>query len=163
MHAINTDIPARELRWLAKSEDDARAGRRMLAIANALSGMSRDAAATAAGMTRQTLRDWVIRYNEFGIEGLSDQWGEGRPARLSANEQSTLAGIIVAGPDPETDGISAYTLEDLAHLSEERFGKPFHPASMSRVVRKLGFSRQKARPHHPKKDAAAQEAFKKSP
>ena len=61
--AINTDIPARELRRLAKSEDDARAGRRMLAIANALSGMSRDAAATAAGMTRQTLRDWVIRYN----------------------------------------------------------------------------------------------------
>ena len=82
MLAINTDIPARELRRLAKSEDDARAGRRMLAIANALSGMSRDAAATAAGMTRQTLRDWVIRYNEFGIEGLIPSSGTNDSYRL---------------------------------------------------------------------------------
>jgi len=71
--------------------------------------------------------------------------------------------IILEGPDPETDGIAAFTLEDLARISQERFGKPFHPASMSRVVRRLGFSRQKARPSHPRKDPAAQAAFKKSP
>jgi transposase len=64
------------------------------------------------------------------------------------------------GPDPDVDGISAYTLEDLAELAERRFGVGYHPASMSRVVRRLGFSKQKARPHHPQKDEAAQAAFR---
>lgn len=157
---IATDLSSEELRWLAKTERDARVSRRMLAIANALSGMSREAAARSAGMDRQTLRDWVLRYNAEGVAGLADRWGDGRPQRLDSDEQAALAGVILAGPDPEVDGISAYTLEDLARLSAERFGKPFHRASMSRVVRRLGFSRQKARPHHPDKDEAAQAAFK---
>ena len=151
------------LRRLAKSESDARVSRRLLAIANALSGMDRKAAAEAAGMDRQALRDWIIRYNAHGLEGLRDRWGKGRPGRLEPDDQAELTAIILRGPDPETEGISAYTLEDLARISLERFGKPFHPASMSRVVRRLGFSRQKARPSHPKKDAAEAEAFKKSP
>jgi transposase len=151
------------LRCLAKSENNARISRRMLAIANALSGMDRKTAAEAAGMDRQALRDWVIRYNEYGIEGLRDRWGKGRPARLDEHEQSELAAIILRGPDPETDGLSAYTLEDLVHIAKERFGKSFHPASMSRVVRRLGFSRQKTRASHPMKDPAAAAAFKKSP
>ena len=158
--AIRTDRSPEELRLLAKAERDARVARRMLGIANALSGMSREAAAQSAGMDRQTLRDWVVRYNGYGIAGLADRWGDGRPPRLNADEQAQLADIILAGPDPEVDGISAYTLEDLALLSAERFGKPLHPASMSRVVRRLGFSRQKARPHHPDKCEAAQAAFK---
>jgi transposase len=158
--AIRADRSPEVLRALAKAEHDARVARRLLAIANALSGMSREAAARSAGMDRQTLRDWVVRYNADGIAGLADRWGEGRPPRLDTGEQVELAQVILAGPDPEIDGISAYTLEDLALLSAERFGKPFHPASMSRVVRRLGFSRQKARPHHPDKDEAAQAAFR---
>lgn len=158
--SIATDLSSGELRSLAKAERDARVARRMLAIANALSGMSREAAARSAGMDRQTLRDWVVRYNADGIAGLADRWGGGRPQRLDSHEQAALAEAILAGPDPEVDGLSAYTLEDLARLSGQRFGKPFHPASMSRVVRRLGFSRQKARPHHPDKDQAAQAAFR---
>lgn len=158
--AIRTDRSPEELRTLAKAERDARVARRMLAIANALSGMRREAAARSAGMERQTLRDWVLRYNADGIAGLADHWGDGRPPRLDSDEQAELADLILAGPDPEVDGLSAYTLEDLALLCAERFGKPLHPASMSRVVRRLGFSRQKARPHHPDKDEAAQAAFR---
>ena len=158
--SIATDLSPEELRSLARAERDARVARRMLAIANALSGMSREVAARSAGMDRQTLRDWVVRYNADGIAGLCDRWGDGRPPRLDADERAELAEVILAGPDPEVDGISAYTLEDLAQLSAQRFGKPFHPASMSRVVRRLGFSRQKARPHHPDKDEAAQTAFR---
>ena len=94
---------------------------------------------------------------------MRDRWARGRPGRLEASEQAELAAIVLRGPDPEADGISAYTLEDLARICLERFGKPFHPASMSRVVRRLGFSRQKARPSHPKQDLAEMEAFKKSP
>ena len=159
---IRKDRTGVVLRRLAKSENDARVSRRLLAIANALSGMDRKTAAEAAGMDRQALRDWIIRYNAHGLEGLRDRWGKGRPGRLEPDEQTELAAIILRGPDPETEGLSAYTLADLARITQERFGKPFHPASMSRLVRRLGFSRQKARPSHPQKDPAEAEAFKKS-
>ena len=158
---IRTDFEPCELRALAKSEKDARVVRRLLAIAGALEGLNRADAARVGGMDRQTLRDWVIRFNADGPEGLQDQWNGGRPARLNEVEQAELAEIILNGPDPEVDGISAYTLEDLAAISKERWAKPFHPASMSRVVRRLGFSRQKARPSHPKRDDNAAKAFKK--
>lgn len=160
---IRKDRTPAVLRRQAKSQSDARVSRRLLAIANALSGMDRRTAAEAVGMNRQALRDWIIRYNEHGVDGLHDRWGAGRPARLTEEEQAELAAILLRGPDPETDGLSAYTLEDLTRITQERFGKPFHPASMSRVVRRLGFSRQKARPSHPLKDPAEAEAFKKSP
>lgn len=160
---IRKDRAPEELRKLAKAETCARVARRLLAIANALSGMSRKEAAEAGGMDRQTLRDWVIRYNEHGPDGLSDRWGDGRPPRLNAHEEEELARIVLAGPDPEADGISAYTREDLVRICETRFGKTFHPASLGKRLKRLGFSRQKARPFHPKKDAAEAEAFKKSP
>ena len=151
------------LRKLAKAETDTRVARRILAIANALSGMNRAAASEAAGMDRQTLRDWVLRYNEHGLAGLCDRWAGGRPPRLDVAEQAELMRLVLAGPDPERDGISAFTREDLVRLCEQRFAKTFHPAALGRVLRRLGFSRQKARPSHPKKDPAAAAAFKKSP
>ena len=148
------------LRKLAKAETDTRVARRLLAIANALSGMSRKEAAEAAGMDRQTLRDWVIRYNAHGPDGLSDCWGDGRPPRLEPHEQAELIRIVLEGPDPES-GLSAFTREDLVRLCEARFGKTFHPASLGRLLKRLGFSRQKARPSHPQKDPAQAEAFKR--
>ena len=105
------------LRKLAKAETDARVARRILAIANALEGMSRAEAARSAGMDRQTLRDWVLRYNERGIDGLADRWGDGRPPTFDTQEQAELMRIVLAGPDPETSGLSAYTLEDLARIA----------------------------------------------
>jgi hypothetical protein len=79
---IRRDLPPEELRRLARREGDGRVGRRLLAIANALDGMSRAVAARAAGMDRQTLRDWVLRYNRGGVAALSDAWGDGRPLRF---------------------------------------------------------------------------------
>ncbi len=160
---IRADRTPAALRKLAKAETDTRVARRLLAIANALSGMSRKEAAEAAGMDRQTLRDWVIRYNAHGLDGLYDCWGDGRPPRLEPQEQAELIRIVLAGPNLETDGISSFTREDLARICEARFGKSFHPASMGRVLKRLGFSRQKARPSHPQKDPGLAEAFKKSP
>jgi putative transposase len=160
---IRKDRTSAVLRKLVKGESNGRVARRMLAIANALDGMSREAAAQSAGMDRQTLRDWVIRYNEHGVEGLQDRWGDGRPPTFTAEEQAELMRIVLAGPDPETSGLSAYTLEDLAGICEKRFGKRMHPWSLGRLLKRLGFSRQKTRPSHPMKDPAAQAAFKKSP
>jgi len=80
-----------------------------------------------------------------------------------AQEQAELVRIVLAGPDPETSGLSAYTLEDLAGICEQRFGKRMHPWSLGRLLKRLGLSRQKTRPSHPMKDLAAAAAFKKSP
>src|SRR5262245_45936783 len=86
---IRKDRTPAVLRKLAQAEPDARVARRLWAIANALGGMSR-AAAASAGMDRQTLRDWVIRYNEHGVAGLCDRWSGGRPPLLTAQEQAEL-------------------------------------------------------------------------
>jgi transposase len=160
--SIRRDRTPAVLRKLAKTEPDARVARRILAIANALCGMSRQAAAVSAGMDRQTLRDWVIRYNEHGLDGLCDRWGDGRPPKLNAEEKAELVRIVLAGPDPEVSGLSAFTREDLVRICEARFGKRLHATSVGRLLRGLGLSRQKARPSHPDKDPAAQAAFKKS-
>jgi transposase len=151
------------LRKLAKETDDARVARRILAIASALDGMSREDAARSAGMDRQTLRDWVLRYNAHGINGLADRWSGGRPPTFTADEQAKIVRLVLAGPDIEASGLSAYTLEDLAKICEERFCKRMHPWSLGRLLKKLGLSRQKTRPIHPETDPVAAAAFKKRP
>jgi transposase len=163
MLKIRKDRTPVVLRKLAKAEPDARVSRRLLAIASALSGSSRAEAARSAGMDRQTLRDWVIRYNEHGIAGLADAWKGGRPPLLTIDEQAELLAIVLAGPDPEKDGFCAFTRDDLVAIARKKFGKSMHPASMGRLLRRLDLSRQKARPTHPMKDPAAAAAFKKSP
>ena len=114
-------------------------------------------------MVRPRRRGGVSRAGDDGGDGLLDRWGEGRPPTYSAAEQAELMRIVLAGPNPETSGLSAYTLEDLADICTERFGKRMHPWALGRLLKRLGFSRQKTRPSHPFKDPAAATAFKKSP
>lgn len=158
---IRDDVAPAELRRLAKSEDDLRVSRRLLAIAAALEGMSREAAARIAGMDRQTLRDWVIRYNRGGPAGLSDHWGDGRPCRLTEGQQATLKAIVLTGPDPEVDGVSTWRLVDLCRIVRGRFGVTYGKTGMGRLMRSLELSWQTPRPQHAQTDRAAQEAFKK--
>ena len=158
---IRDDLTALDLRRWARGEARGRAAARGYAIANALEGLPRAAAARLAGMDRQALRDAVVRYNTEGLEGLHDRPKGRPPQRLTADEEATLAAIIIAGPDPEGDGVCAWTRADLCRWLERRFAKTYHPSSMTRVLRRMGFSRQKARPGHPRKDAEAQERFKK--
>ena len=110
---IRTDMSAGELRGLARRESDGRVSRRVLAIATALEGMDRATAARAAGMARQTLRDWVIRYNRGGPAALFDAWGDGRPCRMSEGDQTALRALVLAGPDPAVDGVSTWRVIDL--------------------------------------------------
>lgn len=149
-----------ELRRLARNERVPRAARRMLAIAHAMGGMTFTAAAAAVGMERQALGDAVKRYNADGLSGLYDRAKPGRTAKLDGAQKAELTMFIVAGPDPETDGISAYTLSDLAAIVANRFGVTYNVNYMGQLVRQLGFSRQKPRPYNPKKNAAAQAAFR---
>jgi transposase len=159
--SIEGELGAAELRRWARRAPSPRAAARALAIANALDGMTRAEAARLAGMERQALRDAVVRYNAEGLAGLVDRPKPGRPPGLTEGEEAALVGLLLRGPDPERDGISAYTREDIAALIERRFGRRYHPASLSKVLRRIGFSRQKARPEHPGHDPRAQAAWVK--
>ena len=160
--AIRTELasPAR-LRALARRERNPRTATRMLAIASALEGKSRAEAARLAGMERQALRDAVVRYNAEGLEGLRDRPKPGRPPALSEPEQAVLLDAVFRGPDRARDGCVDWTLPALCGWIERRFGKRLHPASLSRVVRRLDLSRQKTRPLHPQADERAKAAFVK--
>jgi transposase len=159
---IRTDVagPA-QLRARARRERNPRAATRMLAIAGALEGLSRAEAARLAGMERQALRDAVTRYNAEGLEGLLDRPKPGRPPALTGAEQAVLLAAIFRGPDRARDGCADWTLPALCRWIEGRFGKRLHPASLSRIVRRLDLSRQKTRPLHPQADERAKAAFAK--
>ena len=159
--AIRSDLSAEDLRRFAKLEPDARVARRLLALANALDGMDRATAAKLAGMDRQTLRDWVIRYNAGGVEALADDWGNGRPCRLDEGEQAVLKAIVLRGPDREKNGISAWRVRDLRQIVEDRFGVRYAESGLTRLLHALDLSWQTPRPQHPKADEAAQEAFRR--
>jgi transposase len=159
--AIRTDLEVAALRRLARRERDGRVSSRLIALANVLDGMSRQAAARAAGMDRQTLRDWVIRFNTEGVDGLRDQPRSGRRPRMSEGQQAALKAIVLRGPDPERDGVSTWRIIDLCQIAAERFGVTYREGGMRRLVKTLDLSWQKIRPRHPKADEAAQERFKR--
>jgi len=96
-----TDVTAQELRRAAQRSHEGRRSCRLLAIAMVLEGASRGDAAAAGGMDRQTLRDWVHRYNAEGIAGLSDEPRSGRPSALTPGQMRELKEVVLAGPDPE--------------------------------------------------------------
>lgn len=157
------DLDAAGLRKAAARSRDARAARRMLALAMVLEGADRRTASEACGMDRQTLRDWVHRYNDEGLDGLSDRRGPVGPrARLSAEQKAQLVRIVEAGPDLATDGVVRWRRVDLQRVIRERFGVEMHERTVGKQLAALGFRRLSVRPHHPRRDAEAQEAFKKT-
>lgn len=158
---IRDDVPAAELRRLARREPSRAAAARLLAVANALEGTTRAEAARLAGLERQALRDAVLRYNAEGVEGLRDRPRSGRPPRLDDAALKGLRELVLAGPDVEADGLSAWTLPELCREVEERWKVAYHPSHMGKLLRSLGLSRQKARPSHPKADPKARDAFAK--
>jgi transposase len=160
--AIRDDIAAEELRRLARRESDGRVACRLLALANALDGMRRQEAARQVGMDRQTLRDWVIRFNAEGVLGLRDRPKSGRRTWLDDGQLATLRALVLRGPDPERDGVSTWRAKDLCRMVEDRFGVSYTENGMLRVLHDLGLSWQKARPVHPEADPKAQARFKKN-
>jgi len=157
-----TDCSAGELRRIAARTHDGDAARRMLALAHVLDGRSRGDAATLCGMDRQILRDWVHRYNAEGLSGLFDRPHPGRPPRLTAEQKAEVAQWVRQGPKLSEDGVVRWRLVDLAQKIEKQFGVRLAERSVGTLLRRLGFRRLSVRPHHPRKDVAAQDAFKKT-
>src|ERR687890_2373803 len=159
---IRADLASPDrLRALARRERSPRTATRMLAIASALEGLSRAEAARLAGMERQALRDAVVRHNAGGLAGLHDRPRPGSKPRLDEARRAALRQLVLDGPEVEATGVSAWTLAELCHEGEARWGVRYHEGHMSKLVRALGLSRQGARPSHPKADPAAREAFAK--
>jgi len=156
------DHTPQELRALASKTRDAAQSRRMLALAMALEGMSRAEAAQRCGMDRQTLRDWVIRYNAQGVEGLKSIAPPGRKPMLDEARMSQLREWVLTGPDPERHQVVRWRCLDLVHEVETHFAVNVTERTVGLWLRKLNMTRLQPRPYHPKKDAAVQEAFKKT-
>ena len=159
---IRLDMTASDLRAAAGREKDGSATRRMLALAMVLDGADRQTAAATCGMDRQTLRDWVHRYNAEGLRGLHDLKTPGPTPKLTAEQQAELAGWVEAGPDPAHHGVVRWRRVDLRDELQRRFGVALHERSVGKVLAKLGYCRLSVRPRHPHTDEEAQEAFKKT-
>lgn len=156
------DVSAGDLRAVAARTKDAKAARRMLAIALLLEGSDRKTAAKSCGMDRQTLRDWVHRYNAEGIAGLANRHSAGRRPLLSPEQKAELAQMVREGPDPAVDGVVRWRRIDLKRKIEDRFGVVMHERTVGKQLAALGFRRLSVRPQHPKSDPLALEAFKKT-
>lgn len=151
------------LRKQAARVAEAPVARRLLALAFVLEGHTRAAAAKRCGMDRQTLRDWVIRYNEAGVPGLSDRpHGGGAQPKLSDEEKRQIACWVHRGPDIAEDGVVRWRLRDLRDRIMERFFVLLDERSVGRMLKTLDFSHISVRPRHPEADPAAQEAHKKT-
>ena len=159
-----TEPTAADLRRQAARTRDARASRRMLAIALVLEGRPRGEAAAQCGMDRQTLHDWAHRYNAEGIASLFDRPGRPGPKPcLSPAQEAEVERWVEAGPDPaEHGGLVRWRRIDLRDHIERRFGARLHERTVGKLLRRLRFRRLSVRPRHPESDPAAQEAFKKT-
>ncbi len=159
--SIRDDIAPEELRRRARREHDGRVSARLIALANALEGMDRATAARLAGMDRQTLRDWVHRYNAEGIAGLSNRPLPGRARKLTEGQMASLKAIVLRGPDPAVDGVMRWRIVDLCRVVEERWGVTYSETGMLRLAWSLDLSHRKTRPVHPQANTKAQDDFKK--
>ncbi len=157
-----TGHSAAELRGFAGRSQDGAQVRRLLALALVLEGCPRTQAAEQNGMDRQTLRDWVHRYNELGVDGLKSRHGPGPSPVLSEQQMAELKALVIKGPDPATDRVVRWRCLDLRQEVVRRFNVTVHESTIGKWLHQLNLTRLQPRPFHPKKDAAAQEAFKKT-
>ena len=159
---LREDYSAAELRRLAATTRNANQSRRLLSLAAVLDGMNRTEAARIGGMDRQTLRDWVHRFNAHGPDGLRDSWSKGPEPRLSAEQQAEIAQLVETGPDRAVHGVVRWRRIDLQRVILERFGIAYHERTIGKLLNALGFSHISARPRHHAQDQRTIEAFKKT-
>jgi transposase len=157
-----TDLTSGELRALAGKCRDGGQVRRLLALALVLDGRTRREAASCNGMDRQTLSDWVHRYNEGGVEGLKTKLPPGRQPFLTDQQRAELYELVVKGPDQATAKVVRWRCVDLLAETKRRFSVEVHESTMGKWLRQLGLTRLQPRPVHPKKNPDDETAFKKT-
>lgn len=159
---LRDDYDGPALRRLARTSDDANQTRRLLALAVIYDGGSRGAAAAVGGVGRQIIRDWVLRFNAEGAEGLKDRKAPGKRPLLNAAQRASLVAAVEAGPRPYVDGVVRWRLYDLVQWLWEEFGVSVSRQTLGRELKRLGYARLTARPRHHAQDPHAIEDFKKA-
>jgi transposase len=160
--SLRSDFDGARLRLLARQTRDADQARRLLAHASIYDGGSRADAARLGSMTVQIVRDWVVRFNERGPDGLINGKAPGKPSLLNDEQRTALAQAIERGPIPYLDGVVRWRLRDLAQWIWEDFRISVSEETLGRQVRAMGYRKLSARPRHHAQDAEAAEAFKKN-
>ena len=159
---LRDDFDAASLRELAKKTRDANQSRRLLALAAVYDGARRDAAARIGCVGRQTLRDWVVWFNEQGPGGLIDGKAPGKPPKLNEDQKRQLAAVVESGPIPAIHGVVRWRLVDLIQWIWEEFRIVIAKQTLSHVLRTMGYRKLSARPRHYAQNPDAAVSFKKT-
>src|ERR1700710_1415636 len=162
LQITRTDHMSGALRGFASKCRDGGQVRRLLALAMVLDGHPRSEAASSNGMDRQTLRDWVHRYNEKGVGGLKYRPSPGPTPFLIELQMAELFDLVVKGPVLATDKVVRWRCVDLLAVVKHRFSVEVHESTIGTWLHQLGLTRLQPRPVHPKKDPEAETAFKKT-
>ncbi len=157
---LRGDFDASGLRAAARKTKDAAQARRLLALAAVYDGASRTEAAKIGGVTLQIVRDWVLRFNAEGPDGLIDRKAPGQPSRLDDAHRAALAAAIESGPTPALHGVVRWRLVDLCQWLWEEFRVSVSKQTLSRELRAMGFRKLSARPRHHAQAEGAIELFK---
>lgn len=159
---LRSDFDAPGLRRLARQSDDANQSRRLLSLALIYDGHSRTEAAKTGGVGLQIVRDWVVRFNADGPDGLKNHWSGGPEPKLDPAQLQALVRMIEAGPVPAIHGVVRWRLVDLAGWLFDEYGVTLSESRLSRIVNSLGYRKLSARPKHHEQNEYALEEFKKS-
>jgi transposase len=159
---LRADFDAQQLRLVAKRSKDGPQARRLLALAAIYDGASRTKAATIGGVTLQIVRDWVLRFNARGTDGLINGKAPGKPSRLNDTHRTALVQAIAEGPIPSIHGVVRWRLIDLCRWLWDEFGVRIAKPTLSRELRAMGYRKLSARPRHHAQTEGAVEAFKKT-
>ena len=160
--ALRTDYDADALRQLARQSSDARQTRRLLALSVIYDGGSRGDAAKVGGVGRQIIRDWVVRFNDLGPDGLFSGKSTGAPAKLKQKHREALVLKVEQGPIPAVDGVVRWRLKDLAQWVWEEYGISVDEDTVGKALRAMGYKKLSARPRHYGQNQEAMKAFKKT-
>ncbi len=160
--ALRPDYDAVRLRQLARRSKDAPQTRRLLALAAIYDGATRTEAARIGGVTLQVVRDWVVKFNAHGPEGLRDRKPPGRSPKLTNTHRAAVATQLDEGPIPAIHGVVRWRLVDLIQWLWEEFRIAISKQTLSRELRAMNYRKLSARPRHHAKSEAAASAFKKS-
>ena len=160
--SLRGDFDASRLRGLAKKTKDGPQARRLLALAAIYDGVTRTEAAKIGGVGRQIIRDWVLRFNARGPDGLLNGKAPGQPSKLNDAQRQSIARMIESGPIPAIHDVIRWRLIDLAQWIFEEFRITIAKQTLSRELRAMGYRKLSARPRHHAQAEDAIEDFKKT-
>ncbi len=157
---FRTDFDATQLREAARRTKDGPQARRLLALAAIYDGAGRTEAAVIGGVTLQIVRDWVVKFNAHGAEGLIDRKAPGQPSRLTDVHRAAVATMIESGPTPAVHGVVRWRLVDLCQWLFEEHGVTVAKQTLSRELRAMNYRKLSARPRHHAQAEGAIDLFK---